>query len=467
MSDGSIIAFILRDNRVELTAAQRRKHRAEIVLQKNIDLEWPETITDHRSIEAAAHLKSKLPPVKGRLGIAVPSDRVLMRIVEFPSIDPEELLGMAELQLDKISPFPSDQMALAIEILHQTADASRVLIAAIQHDYIDQLGDFLMKAGLYPQLVDVDVLGWWRLIKDEGRVRESGQEILVILDDEHCAQMVIVRDGSPVIIRALDPGINLQHPDFASEIANEVEYTLMTLESSWGPVETSGLTVWTRGIPPADLIDAITASTRLTIQTANLLDLPPLSEGMSRRLTKSEHGALDLAPASWRRGIQSKRYQRQAMTISLAALVVWGILMGGLWYLAKNQKNNLARAQSDISRLQREVEEVRQLRSQVESLQQYADRSFSGLECLRDIAQLLPEGVEITSMTYNKASQINIRGEADTDSPIYDFLKKLEQSPLYSEVKAEGISTQMRGGRSRSLFRVTMMLPTIGGGQES
>jgi len=466
MSNGSIIAFVLRDKRVEWTALQSRKHRTEIVQQKSVDLEWPETVTDMRSVEAAAFLKSKLPPIKGRLGIAVPSDRVLMRVVELPSIDHEELMGMAELQVDKFSPFPSDQMALAIEVLHQSDESSRVLIAAIQHDYIDHLGEFLMKAGLYPQSVDVDILGWWTLIRDEGRLLGTGQEIIII-HDEACAQMVVARDGIPVIIRALDPSLDSQHPEFAGELAAEIEYTLMTLEGSWGSVKTSGMTLWVRGSAPVELIQALQNSCTFDVRAANLLDLPPLSEGLSRRLAAPESASLDLAPVSWRRGIQSKRFQRRAAFISSAAFAVWLLLMGGLWYWSGHQKVLLAEAQADLTRLQSEVEEVRELRTQVETLQQYADRTYSGLECLRDISELLPDGVEITSMTYNKSSQINIRGEADSDNPIYDFLKKLEQSPLYTEVKAEGISTQVRGGRNRSLFRVTMMLPTIGGGRES
>ena len=446
---------------------QRRKHRTEIVQQKSVDLDWPEGITDYRSVEAAAFLKTKLPPFKGRLGMAVPASRVLMRVAELPSIDMEELHGMAELQVDKFSPFPSDQMTLAIEVLHQSADSSRVLIAAIQHDYIDQQGEFLMKTGLYPQSVDVDVLGWWTLIRDANRLRGEGQEIIII-HDENVAHMVIVREGIPVIIRALDVGIDFAHTDFATELASEIEYTLMTLEGSWGATHTAGLTLWMRGEAPSDLVATLQQSCGVDVQIADLQDLPPLSEGLSRRVAAAESASLDLAPASWRRGIQSKRFQRQAVAIAATAFSVWILLMGGLWYLSNLQKNNLAQAQADITRLQNEVEEVRQLRSQVESLQQYADRTYSGIECLRDIAELLPPGVEITSMTYNKASQINLRGEADTDNPIYDFLKKLEQSALYTEVKAEGISTQVRGGRNRSLFRVTMMLPSIGGeGRES
>ncbi|MGA1297037.1 MAG: hypothetical protein ACO3X1_17160, partial [Burkholderiaceae bacterium] len=65
---------------------------------------------------------------------------------------------------------------------------------------------------------------------------------------------------------------------------------------------------------------------------------------------------------------------------------IWLVLIGGLWFFSSDQKTKLANAQADINRLQAEVSAVRELRGQYESLEAYADRSHSTLECLRDVA---------------------------------------------------------------------------------
>ncbi len=458
MSEDALIAFVLRDKRMEWTVLQKRKHRAEIVQQNGVNLDWPAGVEDHRSPEAAAYLKSKLPPLKGRLGIVIPADRVLMRVVELPSTDPEELLGMAELQVDKFSPFPSDQMSLAVEVLKKDEGSSRVMIAAVQHQYIDQLGGFLLQAGLYPQSVDVDVLGWWTLIRDQGKIRGSGQEVVIIHED-HCAQLLVVRDGLPVMIRALDASLDIQHAGLAGEILEEVEYTLMTMESGWGAEETIGLTVWLHGSAPDELMKALRDAYPFDVQQADLDVLPPLSEGVSRRMNQAGLPSLDLAPHAWRSGIQSKRFQKQAMTVGGVSLGAWALVMLLLWLLTAHQKSKLVGAQADMVRLQSELQQVSDLKGQVASLEQYADRTTSGLECLREITEKLPAGVDITSIQYAKGMQVNLRGEADTDGPIYEFVKQLEQSTLFKEVKTEGINTQVRGGKNRSLFRITLVLP--------
>lgn len=459
MSDDSLTALVLRENYAEWTSLQRRKHRMEIVQQKSVEIQLPEGVEDHHSQEAASHLKTLLPVVKGRLGIAIPANRVLMRVAELPSTDREELEGMAELQVDKFSPFPSDQMSFSVEVLAQREDSSRVLIAAVQHAYIDTLGEFLLMTGMYPQSVDVDVLGWWSLLKSAGRVAQEGQEVLVINDGE-CAQLFVIRDGVPIVIRAMDAALDPHSETAAEEISDEVEYTLMTLEGTWGAIDTSLITIWARGSVAAELVESLSSVSGVDVKTGNLDDLPPLSEGLSQRMASTETDCMDLAPASWKQSIQSRKYQRQAVTIAATAFGLWALLMGGLWFWSSYQKSALADAQNEILRLQNEVTEVRELRSQVESLKQYADRQFSGLECLLEISTLLPASVDISSFTYNKESQVNLRGEADTDRPINDFIGSLEKSALFTSVRTEAINTRTRNGQTRSLFRVIMMLPT-------
>ena len=51
--------------------------------------------------------------IRGLITIALPSSKLLMRVLELPSSDPIEIDGMVELQMDQISPFPTDQLTLS------------------------------------------------------------------------------------------------------------------------------------------------------------------------------------------------------------------------------------------------------------------------------------------------------------------------------------------------------------------
>ena len=109
------------------------------------------------------------------------------------------------------------------------------------------------------------------------------------------------------------------------------------------------------------------------------------------------------------------------------------------------------------------AKEIRRLRAKTLEFAQYADRSHSALECLRVIAQILPEGVELTKFDYRKGSSATLRGEADQPDKVYAFIQALEQTALFPEVKSEGISTRNTPQGSRSQFGVTLVLPGTGG----
>ena len=71
---------------------------------------------------------------------------------------------------------------------------------------------------------------------------------------------------------------------------------------------------------------------------------------------------------------------------------------------------------------------------------------------------VLPPGVELSSFTYRKGRTVSLRGESANVTPIYDYIEALEQSPLFIEVKPEGV-TQAPGGRRNPEFRLTARMP--------
>jgi Tfp pilus assembly protein PilN len=147
------------------------------------------------------------------------------------------------------------------------------------------------------------------------------------------------------------------------------------------------------------------------------------------------------------------------MVIAASLVGAWllGVVavVGGL--LLENRR--VAALETEVAALKKPAAEVEQMKQQVRSLERYAARTHSGLECLREVVALLPEGPELNAFTYKKYAEVNVRGEADSSGPIYDFFQALEKSPLFKEVKPEGVTQQARAGRVRSQFRVTLVLP--------
>ena len=153
-----------------------------------------------------------------------------MRVVDLPTSDPAEMAGMVELQVDKFSPFPVEHMAVAFELLSQKETSSRVLIATVQREIVENLGAAFREAGILPHWIDVEVMGWWTLLKEQGELPETGRTVLLILDGNG-AELIICEDGIPVVIRSLGTAAGVSEDEFYAELADEIGYTLTTLEA--------------------------------------------------------------------------------------------------------------------------------------------------------------------------------------------------------------------------------------------
>ena len=458
MADHLKTALILRRTGVSWTSLAEKKGRLEVAGQCTAALEIPPSAATLADAEATALIKARCGGVKGRLTLALPTEHALLRVLQLPTTDAAELRSMVELQIDKFAPFALDDMVVGLEVLVQQEGGSRVLVAASARAQVEALGQACFKAGLSPTEVDVEVLGWWRLLQDGGLLPKTGRELVLVLD-EQASDLILLQDGVPLMFRSLGSHRPADATEAGLDIAEELRFTLAALETEWGAQATGPLRVWrSAGFGP-EFIAALGAAVKRPVELHELSDLPALSEGLARRAAERPGGPLDLAPPEWKMASATRRTRRLVM-LGVGA-VLGACLLAALVFLVLLQVrlSGLNQVKAESRRLSGPAGEVRQLQAQLTALEKYGDRTYSGLECLREISALLPQGVELTSLTYKKYTSVILRGEAATSDPIYDFLQKLEASELFKEVKPEGVTDELRGGKQRSQFRVTLLLP--------
>ncbi len=455
-SKDQIAGVVLCDHEIEWTVLRRKKgvygvqDHQRVGLESRPDEAWsPE--------EWATRIKSTCGSLRGHTCLGMNSDQVLLRVADLPSGDPEELGGMVELQVDKFSPFPIEHMVISYEVLSSGENSVRVLIAATRTEAVEALGERFSLAGRRLERIDLKIMGWWTLIREQGDVPRKGRHALMLIDRGAC-ELIVCQDGVPVVIRHLGDAGDLEDDAFIMELAEETGYTLTSLESEWGAVETPRMTLWHDGDgPPEKIMEAVRRECAVEVDIRSLDDLSPVSEGIARRCAEGK-SRLDLTPREWHEAEHLKTANRRFAATVASILGVWllgtALFLGSL-HLLHRQMEQL---QEDVRALEEPAERVRELRSRVESLEQYADRTYSALECLREVSDRMPSGVDLSSFVYRKGRSINLRGEANTVTPIYDFFDAMEASELFYEVKPEGI-TQAAGGRRRPEFRLTIALP--------
>jgi hypothetical protein len=457
MSSDVITALVLRRNRLEWTTLQQKKDGWEVAEQKAQSFELPAGIQDLNAPESVAVIKPLVAGLRGRLVIAVPTEQALLRVARFPTSDLAEIRSMAELQVDKFCPFPLEHIRLGLEVLDLQDGGTRTLIAAVQRDHVEKLGAFARLVDLGPRTVDIEILGWWYLLNASSEIKKEGREVLLLVD-ERSSELIIVQHGVPVLFRALDAYRPENPLESATEVADEINFTLTTMETEWGIMDAVSLQVWHREAIAPEFLDGLRQGCACEVATRPLDRLPPLSEGLARRAMVRDELVMDLAPPEWGHEFQDRKTRKAALVAAAVLLGLWLFVFLIGFAALQVQKSRTGRIKSAYNAVSGAADQVRQVRDQVESLSQYSDRSRSGLECLREVTELLPPGVELSSFEYQKYEKVFLRGSGEASDPVYEFFKRLEESEVFLEIKPEGITDEVRNGQRRAMFKVSCAL---------
>lgn len=142
------------------------------------------------------------------LGVA--NQKVVVRLLDFPRMDSEDLKGAITFEAQDHIPMPMDEAILDYVVLGpqgEGSDLDRILIVAAQRDMISRYSSVIRAAGLRPQGVDVKALSLVRSTLPSSLFDDEGAILLLDIGTE-ITNLVISQGGSPTLTRFIPGGSN-------------------------------------------------------------------------------------------------------------------------------------------------------------------------------------------------------------------------------------------------------------------
>lgn len=405
---------------------------------------------------SSAHLPDDVSEhLTGDITVALRTSDLLMRTMEFPTADSAEIADMVDFQIDKVSPFPVDQLATSHEILDRSEDKALVLMAAAKRECIDSIGDAFEQRGIHIRSIDARILGWLRLLRDENALATEGSEILIIADDIDFS-MAITLDGKPLAFRSLHA--HLDDMNVVDDLVQEISYTLTTLDAEHDLPAPSAIQFWSHSDTPAPLQLKLREKTGLAIDSHSLGVLPHLSEGIVRRaLDDGDH--IELIPQEWIDLQNRKKLTRQFSFISSIIAATWLLVLLVFFSIYKVRDISLGRVKERAEAIAPAAREAQENQRKLKALKVYTDRSNSSLECLREITRTLPMGdIEFVSYNYTKDKGVTLRGTGRDRAIVTDYFSALNKLPLFDGIRNESVNDKTTKGVKRAVFSVTLPL---------
>lgn len=149
--------------------------------------------------------------------IGVSNQKVVVRLLDFPHMEPDDLQGAISFEAQDHIPMPLDEAVLDYVVLgprEERSDVDRVLVVAAQREMISRYTSAVRTGGLRPSGVDVKALSLTRSTLPDTFFGEEGAVLLLDVGAE-ITNLVVADFGNPVLTRFVPVGLG----DFVAAVA--------------------------------------------------------------------------------------------------------------------------------------------------------------------------------------------------------------------------------------------------------
>lgn len=358
--------------------------------------------------------------------LALPLSGLLAKVLRLPLEAREELNEAALSALEGISPFPDELLLPAVEVVSETDTELVAVAAALPEESAAELSAALAEAKVQITRTDVTALGWLRTLWPQVCARQGVQWRIVLLHlGEEWDVMLLERD-------ALTALRGLGKVGSAAALGREITLSLMQAEIGDGDAA-GEVVVAAKELPGGEWTEWLEKFG--PVRFVRIEDDWGGAEGVARRL--EEETTFDMTPEPWREDLLETRFRSKLKIWCGAAAGVWLLLTGGM-YGAEMAWGWMANRQKDLRKERAHAaayKEVSNMKSRVELIARYTDKSKSALDMLKTVTECLPdsEAMIFKSFQFARGESVKVSGTAGAREEVRSFTENMEGATFESD----------------------------------
>ena len=406
--------------------------------------------------------------------LSLPRQNNTVQSFDVPAPNAQALDSMIQLEMDRHFAFPLESMSVSYHVVPMASNRNHVIAAAAKKEWIEMYLNWLGRAGLKPDGVDLSLSSQMNLLDQNGKL---GSKLQAIVDISSTRVNVALIKGKTLITsrsvsipdkefekvffhhnisQSVTDDITKNFSEFLTEVFESTLYGCKSLEN-----EESITQINLFGGGQAMNILVSTLQTQIGVKTEVVFPVflkkdPPLnfmpsfqmtSLGLALRPALKDPIELNLHPQSQHKTKKNSAWKSTAV-LSVMILIVLVSLLLGQTYRNENTLDSLDHQLEQIKPLAAGLQKIDQqyadLSGYTEALNAIERQSPLKLPLLQELSRKLPKDTWVTRISI-KRDRVEVQGYSASASKL---IALLEESKFLKDAQFKGsVTTQALGKR--------------------
>jgi len=405
--------------------------------------------------------------------LCVPSNIVITKNIEVPSVDPKEIRGIINLQASRHTPFSREEVIVDyIPIGAYKQNYTKVLLLIVNSSVIKKQFSILEKAGIRVEKVVLAQEGIAVLASRVFKFDPAAATALVHIDDAATEFSIVLRNKA-VFIRSIPMGKQQLLADREKsweKFLDEVKKSLGAYQSE--NVDKPPCALYVCGsLDGLDNLEAyLSEAGDIPVWPGSYSSVIPAPAPVAARL--KETSVLNcLAPVLFLNDCRTslipdeiklkmalaRRGRDLVVTAELVftVLILFFVMMMTQIYFKnaylKKLEDKYKNLGSEVQKLEKDYQRNSQVRV-------YLAGRGSSLRVLSELYNIAPLNLELNYIKFEKDGKFTIRGTAESRSTIFSFVDSMEKSPHFKDVKNKNTTKRQEGQKEVTDFEINCLL---------
>ncbi|MBU0504256.1 MAG: pilus assembly protein PilM [Candidatus Omnitrophota bacterium] len=410
----------------------------------------------------------------------ISSSSVITKNIEVPSVDPQEIKGIINLQAARHTPYSREEIIVDyIDIGNYKNNYTKILLVIVVSSLIKKYVEILGGAGLGIEKVLLASEGMAWAAMHILKVENKDIPVCLLHIDENSSDFAIVFKNKLAFIRSIPIGakalsgeFDIQKDKYCEEVKKSMEsYQGEDIEKNPGSILITGAIDGLKGLETA-LSLALNKDSRVVPYLRNIsiskdllksIDVSAASYfNLVSPLLACDDMLVDLIPeeAKIKKELEARGRDliKSGILVLTFFILVFFILMSKIYF----KSFYLNKIDSRYKGINQEASKLEKDFDRINLIKNYLGKRGYPLEILTEIYGLLPLQIELSDLRFDEQGKFVVRGSAESMSTVFSFVDEMERSKYFKDVKTKYTTRRKQDKKDVTDFEINCLLEKEG-----